>query len=165
MDAWNDEMLESKWNFVWPRNKDNPSSRHPAMSQHHGHSHSHGPSQVQQVASGQAPPQQPMRPAPDPVLQAAIEADFKPVSFDFTDHDGRKNTQALCKEHKLHVCQKCGIDWQPLNALAAMFSGAPPDAILPPPNVVQPARTQAVNKTKEEGNVSDTAVFSAASSS
>lgn len=135
--------------------------RHLAMSQHHGHSH--GPPQVQQVASGQA--QQAIRPAPDPVLQAAIEADFKPVSFDFSDNEGRKNSQALCKEHKLHVCQKCGIDWQPLNALAMMFSGAPPDAILPPPNVIQPARTQAVNKTKEEGNVSDTAISSAASSS
>jgi len=114
---------------------------------------------MQQVASGQAPPQQAIRPAPDPVLQAAIEADFKPVSFEFADHDGRKNSQALCQEHKLHVCQKCAIDWQPLNALAAMFSGAPPDAILPPPNVVQPARTQAVNKTKEEGNVSDPVLF------
>jgi translocation protein SEC72 len=124
------------------------------MSQHHGHSH--GPPQIQQVASGQSPQQQQIRSAPDPVLQAAIEADFKPVSFEFADHDGRKNAQALCKEHKLHVCQKCGIDWQPLNALAAMFSAAPPDAILPPPGVVQPARTQAVNKTKDEGNVSDT---------
>jgi translocation protein SEC72 len=123
------------------------------MSQHHGHSH--GPSQIQHVAPGQVPQQQ-IQPPPDPVLEAAIEADFKPVSFEFADHDGRKNSQALCNEHKLQMCQKCGIDWQPLNALAAMFSGAPPDAILPPPSVIQPARTQAVNKTKEEGNVSDT---------
>ena len=82
MDACNDEVLEytsSRWSFVWPRNKDlfSISATSPvAMSQHHGHSH--GPSHVQQVASGQAPPQQPMIPLRTPTSRQQLKQTLNP---------------------------------------------------------------------------------------
>ncbi|PVG03312.1 hypothetical protein CPB86DRAFT_670030, partial [Serendipita vermifera] len=59
---------------------------------------------------------------------------------------------ALCREHKRESCNDCGLDFTAMNAMAKMFAMAPTDAILPPPNVVQPGRAQAVSKTKDEGN-------------
>jgi translocation protein SEC72 len=95
-------------------------------------------------------PQQ--RPAPDPMLQAAIEADFKQVGLCLGDAD-KPNSIALCKEHKREACNDCVLDFTAMNAMAKMFAMAPSDAILPPPNVIAPQRGQAVSKTKDEGNV------------
>lgn len=120
----------------------------------HGHTHgpgtpanhTHGPPQMQQAQM----PQQ--RPAPDPILQAAIEADFKQVSLCLGDAE-KSNSIALCKEHKKETCTDCGLDFTAMNAMAKMFAMAPADAILPPPNVIAPQRGAAVSKTKDEGNV------------
>ncbi|KIM24056.1 hypothetical protein M408DRAFT_35507, partial [Serendipita vermifera MAFF 305830] len=124
----------------------------------HGHTHgpntpanhTHGPAPPQQMQQQQGMPQQ-VRPAPDPILQAAIEADFKPVGLKLADAEKPLST-AVCSAHSLENCSTCGLDFTALNALAKMFSLAPSDAILPPPNVVQPGRAQAVAKTKDEGN-------------
>lgn len=124
----------------------------------HGHTHgpntpanhTHGPPQMAQMQQPQGMPQQ--RPAPDPVLQAAIEADFKPVALGLGNAE-KERSIALCREHKKESCPECGLDFVAMNAMAKMFSMAPADAILPPPNVVPPARAQAVSKTKDEGNV------------
>ncbi|KAG8834551.1 hypothetical protein FRC17_008385 [Serendipita sp. 399] len=134
----------------------------------HGHTHgpgtpanhTHGPpspltpQQAQQLMMQQQAAQAQMgqqRPAPDPVLQAAIEADFKPVALALGDAE-KPSSIALCREHKKETCTDCGLDFTAMNAMAKMFAMAPPDAILPPPNVVQQARAQAVSKTKDEGN-------------
>jgi len=122
------------------------------------HGHTHGPHTPANHTHG--PPSSPLpttpslpqqRPVPDPILQAAIEADFKPVPLKLADAEKPLST-AVCAAHSSESCPICGLDFIALNALAKMFSLAPSDAILPPPNVVQTGRAQAVAKAKDEGN-------------
>jgi translocation protein SEC72 len=87
---------------------------------------------------------------PDPVALAAIEANFKPVDFLL---DPSNDARVLCKPHKLDKCSDCGHDFTFVNALAGIFTANPSLMCPPPPQVVQPQRSQAVMKAKEEGNV------------
>jgi translocation protein SEC72 len=116
------------------------------------HGHTHGPDTPANHTHGPAQQIPQQRPAPDPILQAAIEADFKPVALVLGDAE-KPRSIALCREHKKESCSQCGLEFVAMNAMAKMFSMAPMDAILPPPNVVPAGRAQAVSKTKDEGNV------------
>lgn len=113
------------------------------------HSHSHGPQQPQQP---QQPPPQIMQqmPAPDPIIQALIEQEFKPVDLKLAPPN---ESQALCAPHGLEQCKECDLDFTSLNLLAKVFTSNPTLRCPPPPLVVQQQRSQAVNKTKEDGNV------------
>ena len=92
-------------------------------------------------------------PTPDPIALAAIEASFKSVDLLV---DSSNTSHVLCKPHKLEKCMDCGTDFTQVNALAAIFAANPSLLCPPPPNIVQPQRSQAVQKTKEDGNVSRT---------
>lgn len=115
-----------------------------------------GPAQPSQV-SGPQPSQQTGQPQqynpppqPDAKIQALIEADFKRVDLKLGPPN---NAQALCASHGLEKCSDCGVDFTGTNALARVFVQNPNLVVPPPPQVVQPQRSQAVNKTKEDGNV------------
>ncbi|TDL24015.1 hypothetical protein BD410DRAFT_820547 [Rickenella mellea] len=114
-----------------------------APGESHSHSHSPAPQQQQQQQ------QQMVMPPPDPALQAAIEQDFKPVDLKLGPPN---DSTALCAKHGLEVCAECGVDFAALNNLAKLFVANPTLACPPPPQVVQPQRSQAVTKTKEDGN-------------
>lgn len=103
------------------------------------HSHSHGPPQPQQVAL----------PTPDPALQAAIEADFRPVALTIASD----NITLLCEPHKLEKCSSCNLDYVNLNRLTKILAQNPNLKAPPPGNVISKNLSQAVNNTKEEGNV------------
>jgi len=113
-----------------------------APGESHSHSHSPGPPQ------GQPQPQQVAAPAPpDPALQAAIDAQYKPVPLKVADA-----SRVTCVSHELEVCAECGVDFTSLNLIAKMLQAAPELAVPPPPNIMHPGRSQAVHKAKEEGN-------------
>ncbi|EJD07643.1 uncharacterized protein FOMMEDRAFT_40180, partial [Fomitiporia mediterranea MF3/22] len=59
---------------------------------------------------------------------------------------------ALCAPHGLEKCDACGVDFTSTNALARIFVQNPHLACPPPPQIVQQQRSQAVTKTKEDGN-------------
>lgn len=134
------------------------------MSHSHSHapgqSHSHSPGpQPQGMPQGQAPKYVPP-PQPDPKLQALIEADFKPVKLKLGPppppsgkEDSPKNCQALCIPHGLEKCDQCKLNFGVTNNLARLFVANPTLVVPPPPQIVQPQRSQAVTKTKEDGNV------------
>ncbi|KAI5121637.1 hypothetical protein M0805_001165 [Coniferiporia weirii] len=121
------------------------------------HSHSHAPGQTHSHSHSPAPqpgPQQQQQqyvppPQPDPKLQALIEADYKPVALKLGPPN---DAQALCAAHGLEKCEACGVDFIATNSLARIFAANPNLACPPPPQVVQPQRSQAVTKTKEDGN-------------
>ena len=124
------------------------------MSHTHGpgqppHSHSPGPGgatpQQQQAAQTYTPP-----PPADPKMQALIEADFKPVNMKLGPPN---DSQALCTPHGKEKCDECGVDFSSTNALARIFVQNPNLVVPPPPQIVQQQRTQAVMKTKDDGNV------------
>ncbi|GLB43295.1 putative tetratricopeptide repeat [Lyophyllum shimeji] len=110
-----------------------------APGEQHFHSHSHGPEQ---------PPQTPMMPAPDPVLQAVIDEDFRPVPL--TLSDDRHN--AYCADHRLEKCTECGVDFVGLNRLSTLLAMNPGLLCPPPANVVTQKVSQLVTSTKDEGN-------------
>ena len=89
-------------------------------------------------------------PPPDPKMQALIEADYKPVDMKLGPPN---NSQALCAPHGQEKCEKCGVDFTSLNSLARIFVQNPTLVVPPPPQIVQQQRSQAVTKTKEDGNV------------
>jgi len=104
------------------------------------HPHIHGPQ-----------PQSPGIPAqaPDPALQAIIEADFRPVPLIL----GPENASALCEAHSLEKCTDCNVDFVNTNRLAKLLVMNPSLMCPPPPNIVSQKLSQAVNNMKEEGNV------------
>lgn len=122
------------------------------------HEHSHGPGQPTH-SHGPAPPtqQQPqqqqqtmvMRP-PDPVMQAVIEASFRPVDLALGPPE---NATALCGKHKLEKCDDCGVDYRNLNRLSRILVANPNLRCPPPPQVVSQNLSTAINNTKEQGNV------------
>lgn len=128
------------------------------MSHTHGPgqpSHSHSPTppgaQQQQQQQPQAQAQQYVPPpAPDAKMQALIEADYKPVNMRLA---GPGDAQAFCVPHGLDRCADCGIDFTSTNALARIFTANPNLVVPPPPQIVQQQRSQAVTKTKDDGNV------------
>lgn len=107
--------------------------------------HSHGPPAQQQPQQMAPPP-----PKPDPLMQAIIEADFKPVDMALGPLDA---SQALCAKHAQEKCAECGVDYLALNRLAKLLVHNPTLKCPPPPNVVSQKLSQAINTTKEEGNV------------
>lgn len=113
-----------------------------APGENHSHSHSPAPQQQQQ--------QQMIIPPADPLLQAAIEKDYKPVNLKLGPPS---DSQALCGPHSLEKCEDCDLDFVALNNLAKIFVANPNLACPPPTNVIQVQRAQAVTKTKEDGNV------------
>jgi translocation protein SEC72 len=91
----------------------------------------------------------PGMPTPDPVLQALIDQDFIPVPLTLSSD----NSSALCASHKLEKCDDCKVDFVNTNRLARLLI-ANPNLLCPPPsNVISPKLTQAVQATKDEGNV------------
>jgi len=117
-----------------------------AHSHPHPHPHPHPPQQQQGPQPGQAPF---VPPPVDPAILALIEADYKPVKLTLGPPN---DSQALCELHAIEKCDECGVDFTTLNALAKVFVTNPNFICPPPPNVIQPQRSQAVTKTKDEGN-------------
>ncbi len=114
------------------------------------------------TATMAAPPQfqQPMQtqmqeqllPRADPVMQAAIEADFRPVDLTLDP----ANTAAFCASHSREKCDECDVDYVLLNRLSKVLTSNPKLPFPPPPNVINQKLSQIVNQTKEEGNVRHT---------
>ena len=90
-----------------------------------------------------------MRP-PDPIMQAVIEASFRPVDLTLGPPE---NATALCGKHKLEKCEDCGIDYRNLNRLSRILVANPNLRCPPPPQVVSQNLSTAINNTKEQGNV------------
>ncbi|KZT70787.1 TPR-like protein [Daedalea quercina L-15889] len=117
------------------------------MSQTHTHGpgthpgHTHGPPPP-------PPPQMAMRP-PDPLMQAVIEASFRPVNFALGPPE---NGSVLCGLHKLEKCEGCDVDYTGLNRLSRTLHSNSNLRCPPPPNMVNKQLSQAVVNTKEEGN-------------
>ncbi|KIP04971.1 hypothetical protein PHLGIDRAFT_36673 [Phlebiopsis gigantea 11061_1 CR5-6] len=120
------------------------------------HTHSHGPGQP---AHSHGPPaglpqqQQPQPkqviPAPDPVMQAVIEASFVPVDITLGPPD---NVTALCQMHSLEQCAACDVDYSALNRISRLLLLNPNLRCPPPPQMVTQKLSQAVTTMKEEGN-------------
>jgi len=91
-----------------------------------------------------------VQPAPDPVLQAVIDADFKPVNLKLGGPDGSSVLSAANSEE---VDEENGLDFTRLNRLSKLLSTNPSLRCPPPPNVVSQKLSQVINGTKEEGNV------------
>ncbi|KAH9004607.1 hypothetical protein EDB86DRAFT_3099148 [Lactarius hatsudake] len=108
------------------------------------------------MASPPQPQQQPMQaqvpqqilPRPDPVMQAVIEADFRPVDLTLDS----TNVAALCAVHSREKCDECDVDYTQLNRLSKVLAANPTLLCPPPPNVVNQKLSQIINQTKEEGN-------------
>ncbi|KAI9508172.1 hypothetical protein F5148DRAFT_1367964 [Russula earlei] len=93
-------------------------------------------------------PQQQHLPRPDPVMQAVIEADFRPVDLTLDS----ANVSALCSSHSREKCDECDVDFVQLNRLSKVLTAHPKLPFPPPPHVVNQKLSQIVNQTKEEGN-------------
>lgn len=96
-------------------------------------------------------PQSPTLAAPDPEMQTLIDMSFQEVPVAFNSSETHI---ALCKEHKLEVCKQCGVDYLQLNRLAKLLHMNSNLLCPPPPQMISKSLSQAVNNTKEEGNVS-----------
>ena len=97
----------------------------------------------------QAQVQQQILPRADPIMQAVIEADFRPVDLTLDS----ANVAALCAVHSREKCDECDIDYTQLNRLSKVLAANPTLHCPPPPNVVNQKLSQIINQTKEEGNV------------
>jgi translocation protein SEC72 len=114
------------------------------------------------MAAAPSLPQQPMQaqmqqqllPRPDPVMQAVIEADFRPADLTLDS----ANVTVICAPHSCEKCDECDADYTQLNRLSKVLSANPNFLCPPPPNVVNQKLSQIVNQTKEEGNVRDSSV-------
>lgn len=79
-----------------------------------------------------------MPPAPTPEQVALSDAHFNPVSFEYDADTG--------------ILKSPNHDLGLLNALARSLSSLPPQiGVPPPPNVLAPQRSMAVNQAKEQG--------------
>ena len=97
-----------------------------------------------------AQPQMMVQPPPDPVLQAVIDADFKPVNLKL---GGPDNTLVLSGANSEEVDDENDLDFTRLNRLSKLLSTNPNLRCPPPPSVVSQKLSQVINSTKEEGNV------------
>lgn len=91
-----------------------------------------------------------MQPPPDPVLQAIIDADFKPVNLKLGGPDGNFVFSGTNSEE---VDEEAGLDFARLNRLTKLLATNPNLRCPPPPTVVSQKLSQVINGTKEEGNV------------
>ena len=97
-----------------------------------------------------AQPQMMVQPPPDPVLQAVIDADFKPVNLKLGGPDG---ISVLSGANSEEVDEENGLDFTRLNRLSKLLATNPNLRCPPPPTVVSHKLSQVINGTKEEGNV------------
>lgn len=88
-------------------------------------------------------------PQPDPVMQARIDADFKPVNIAV---GGPSTAFAFCNTHKVEKCKQCNVDFTALNRVSKILVTNPTLRCPPPPTVVQQKLSQAVTNMKDEGN-------------
>ncbi|KAG8942241.1 hypothetical protein FRC03_003493 [Tulasnella sp. 419] len=116
---------------------------------HGGHGHTHDGSEGPGHTHGPQPPPQAMMapPGPDPMVQAALDEQFRAINLTLADP-----STAVCSAHKKETCEECNLDFTGLNALAKVLPTLNEPGIPPPPNVVHPGRSQAVQKAKEDGN-------------
>ena len=114
------------------------------------HTHTHAPGEVHSHSHGTpTTPITPAMPTADPILQALIDQDFVPVPLTLSSD----NASALCASHKLEKCDDCKVDFVNTNRMAKLLQ-ANPNLLCPPPsNVISQKLTQAVQATKDEGNV------------
>lgn len=91
-----------------------------------------------------------VQPPPDPVFQAIIDADFKPVNLKL---GGPDNAFVLSGANSEEVDEDNGLDFTCLNRLSKLLSTNANLRCPPPPNVVSQKLSQVINGTKEEGNV------------
>jgi len=96
-----------------------------------------------------AQPQMMVQPPPDPVLQAVIDADFKPVNLKLGGPDGNF---VLSGTNSGEVDEENGLDFARLNKLTKLLATNPNLRCPPPPTVVSQKLSQVINTTKEEGN-------------
>lgn len=89
-----------------------------------------------------------VQPPPDPVLQAVIDADFKPVNLKLGGPDG---TFVLSGANSEEVDEES--DFTRLNKLTKLLATNPNLRCPPPPTVVSQKLSQVINVTKDEGNV------------
>ncbi|KAH9992420.1 hypothetical protein BJV77DRAFT_1002331, partial [Russula vinacea] len=69
----------------------------------------------------QAQMQEQLLPRPDPVMQAAIEADFRTVDLTMDS----TNVTALCASHSREKCDECDVDYVQLNRLSKVLTANP----------------------------------------
>ena len=116
------------------------------------HNHSHGPPQQPTPQKAQSAAYFQSQASPlDPALQAAIEADFKPVKN--LALGPPNNSLALCTGHGQEKCLECNVDYLNLNRVSKLLTNNPALQCPPPPNVITQKLTQIVTQTKDEGNV------------
>ncbi|KAI6149136.1 hypothetical protein BKA82DRAFT_620026 [Pisolithus tinctorius] len=85
-----------------------------------------------QPVQGQPNVQRPMlAPQTDPVMQARIEADFKPV---YLAVGGPGHAFAFCQPHKVEKCDMCKLDFTALNRISKIFITNPNLRCPPPTN-------------------------------
>jgi translocation protein SEC72 len=113
----------------------------------HGHSHDHAGH-----SHGPEPPQTPGLPPVDPIAQALIDSDFKPVPLKF--QPGNDNHCAVCSDHGKEKCEECRVDFVETNRLARVLAANPGLLCPPPANVTNKQLTAMVLTAKDEGNVS-----------
>ena len=97
-----------------------------------------------------AQPQVVIQPPPDPVLQAIIDSDFKPVNLKLGGPDG---SSVLCGANSEETDEEHGLDFTRLNRLTKLLSTNPNIRCPPPPTVISQKLSQVINGTKDEGNV------------
>lgn len=100
------------------------------------------------MPQGGQPQQMQAPPAPDPVMQAVIDASFRPVDLQLSAEQ-----MIACKPHGLESCAECDVDFASTNRIARVLL-ANPNLLCPPPaKVVNAQIGQFIAQTKEEGNV------------
>lgn len=97
-----------------------------------------------------AQPQVMVQAPPDPLLQAVIDADFKPINLKLGGPDGNF---VLSGGNSEEVDDENGLDFTRLNKLTKLLGTNPNLRCPPPPTVISQKLSQVINGTKEEGNV------------
>jgi translocation protein SEC72 len=97
-----------------------------------------------------AQPQMMVQSLPDPLLQAVIDADFKPINLKLGGPDGNL---VLSGGNSEEVDAENGLDFTRLNKLTKLLGTNPNLRCPPPPAVISQQLSQVINRAKEEGNV------------
>ena len=97
-----------------------------------------------------AQPQVMVQSPPDPLLQAVIDADFKPINLKLGGPDGNF---VLSGGNSEEADEESGLDFTRLNKLTKLLGTNPNLRCPPPPTVISQKLSQVINGTKEEGNV------------
>jgi hypothetical protein len=95
-----------------------------------------------------------------PQTAAILDAlPFTPVPFALKEQPTKPGAPPslpalVCSEHEHMLCDKCSVDFRDMNQLGFYMSLINASHPPPPPNVPFAKQTEAVLKTREEGNVS-----------